>query len=45
MDVLKLDVEELIDGFECPFNCDVVLEFDGDFVIHKSLEEAVTLPD
>jgi hypothetical protein len=43
LDVLKLDVEELINGFEGSFNCDVVLEFDGDFMVHKSLEEAVTL--
>jgi hypothetical protein len=41
LDVLKLDVEKLIDGFEGSFNCDVVLKFDGDFVVHKSLEEAV----
>ena len=44
LDVLKLDVEKLIHGFEGSFNCDVVLEFDGNFVVHKSLEEAVMSP-
>jgi hypothetical protein len=44
LNVLKLDVEELINGFEGSLNCDVVLEFDGDFMVHKSLEEAAVLP-
>lgn len=43
LDVLKFNVEELVYGFEGSFNCDVVLKFNGDFVVHKSLEEAVML--
>ena len=43
LDVLKLYVEELIDGFEGPFDGDVVFEFHGNFVVHEGFEEAVTL--
>lgn len=40
-DVVKLDVEELIDALECAAYRDVVLELDRDFVVNERLEEAV----
>lgn len=39
-DVVKLDVEELIDALECAAYRDVVLELDRDFVVNERLEEA-----
>lgn len=40
LNVVKLDVQELVDGFERAFDRYVVLQFDGDFVVDKGFEEA-----
>jgi hypothetical protein len=39
-DVVKLDVEILVDALEGAPQLDVVLELDGDLVVDKGLEEA-----
>ena len=41
LDIIQLDVQELVDGFEGAFNGDVVFEFDGDLVVDKGFEETV----
>ena len=40
LDIIQLDVEELVDGFEGAFDGDVVFELDGDFVVDEGFEEA-----
>ena len=37
--VVKLDVQELINRFQSAANGNVVLEFYGDFMVHKCFEE------
>lgn len=37
--VVELDVQELVDRFEGSLDRDVVLEFNGDFVIYQGFEE------
>jgi len=39
-DVVQLDIQILIHALQCPTDRDVVLEFDGDFVVDQRLEEA-----
>lgn len=40
-DVIEFDVEVLIDRFQGSTDLDVVLELDGNLVVHQSLEEAI----
>jgi len=40
-DVIQLDVEVLVHALQRAAHGDVVLELDGDLVVHQSLEEAV----
>ena len=40
-DIVELDVEVLVDGLEGAADGDVVLELDGDGLVHERLEEAV----
>ena len=40
LDVVELDVQELVHGFQGSSDQDVVLELDGHFVIDQGLEEA-----
>lgn len=40
-DVVELDVEVLVDGFERARHLDVVLELDGDGLVDEGLEEAL----
>jgi hypothetical protein len=42
-DVLQLDVEELVYGFQRTLDADVVFELNGYFVVDQGLEEAVAL--
>lgn len=39
VDVVQLDVEVLVDGFEGAADADVVLELDGDDVVGEGFEE------
>ena len=39
--VVKLDVQVLIDGLKGAFNADVVLELDDHFLVDERLEEAI----
>lgn len=39
-DVVELDVEILVDGFQRARHLDVVLELDGDGLVDQGLEEA-----
>lgn len=39
LDVIELDVQELIDRLQGSPDRDVILEFDGDFVVHERLEK------
>lgn len=41
LDIIQLDVQELVDGFEGAFDGDVVFELDGDLVVDEGFEEAV----
>lgn len=41
-DIIKLDVEILVDALEGAPQLDVVLELDGDLVVDEGLEEAGT---
>ncbi|KAL8665556.1 MAG: hypothetical protein Q9168_007668, partial [Polycauliona sp. 1 TL-2023] len=41
LDIIQLDIEELINGFEGPFDGDVILQLDGDFVVDEGFEETV----
>ena len=38
--VIELDIKELVNGFKDAFNRDIVLEFNGHFVVDEGLEEA-----
>ena len=40
LDFIKLDIEILIDRLEDTADLNIVLELDGDFVVHQGLEEA-----
>ena len=40
-DIIKFDVEKLVDGFKRAFNADVVFELDDNFLVHESFEETV----
>jgi hypothetical protein len=40
-DVVQLDVEVLVHALQRAAHGDVILELDGDLVVHQSLEEAV----
>lgn len=42
-DVVKLDIQVLIDTLECASYRDVVLELNSDLVVDQSFEEAVQL--
>lgn len=37
--VVKLDIQELINGFQSATNGDVVLEFYRDFMVHECFEK------
>lgn len=39
-DILELDVQVLVDRLQHSADLDVVLELDGDLVVHQGLEEA-----
>jgi hypothetical protein len=39
-DIVQLDVEVLVDALQCAAYRNVVLELDGDFMVHQCLEEA-----
>lgn len=41
IDIIELDVEVLVDGFEGPADTDVVLELDRDGLVGEGFEEAV----
>ena len=43
LNLVELDVEELIDGLEGAANGDIILQFDGDFMVYQRLEEAVRM--
>lgn len=43
LNIIQLDVEELVDGFQGAFDGDVVFELDGDFVVDEGFEEAVLM--
>jgi len=38
---VEFDVEELVDGFENPFDRKIILEFHGDFLLYQCFEEGV----
>ena len=40
LDLIELDVEELVDGFEDAADGDIVFELDGHFVVDEGFEEA-----
>jgi hypothetical protein len=40
-DVIQLDVEVLVHALQRAAHGDIILELDGDLVVHQSLEEAV----
>lgn len=40
LNIIQLDIQELVDGFEGAFDRDVVLELDGHFMVDEGLEEA-----
>lgn len=40
VDIIQLNVQVLVDGFESAADANVVLEFDGHRLVGKSLEEA-----
>ena len=37
--IIQLDIEILINRFQCAADLDIVLELDGDFVVDQGLEE------
>jgi hypothetical protein len=39
-DVVQLDVEVLVDALQRAAHRDIVLELDGDFMVHQRLEKA-----
>jgi len=39
-DIIQLDVEVLVHALQRAANRDIVLELDGDLMVHKCLEEA-----
>ena len=41
LDIIKLDIKKLVNGFEGSSNGDIVLQFDGNLMIHQGLEETV----
>ena len=41
LDIVQLDVQELVDGFEGALDGDVVFELDGDLVVDEGFEETV----
>lgn len=41
VDIVKLDVEVLVDRFQRAANANIVFEFDSDNVVRECLEEAV----
>lgn len=41
LDIIQLDVQELVDGFEGALDGDVVFELDGDLVVDEGFEETV----
>lgn len=41
LDIIQLDVQELVDGFESAANLYVVLELDGHLVVHERLEKTL----
>lgn len=43
LDIVKLDVEVLVDALERPADLDVVLELHRDLVVYERLEETMTL--
>lgn len=40
VDIIQLNVQVLVDGFESAADANVVLEFDGHRLVGKGLEEA-----
>ena len=40
LNIIELDVEELVHGFQYASDRDVILEFHSDFVVDKGFEEA-----
>ena len=40
VDVVELDVQVLVDGFEGAADADVIFEFDGDGLVGEGFEEA-----
>lgn len=40
-DVIKLDVEVLVDAFQCTAQLDIVLELYSDLMVYQGLEEAM----
>lgn len=43
LSIIELDVEILVYAFEGPTDLDLVLEFDGDFVLDERFKEAIDL--
>lgn len=41
-DIVQLDIQVLIDGFQDTPNADIVLEFDRDRLVSQGLEKAVS---
>ena len=38
--IIELDIKELVNRFKNAFDRDIVLEFNGDFMVDEGLEEA-----
>ena len=38
--IIELDIKELVNGFKNAFDRDIVLEFNGHFMVDEGLEEA-----
>jgi hypothetical protein len=37
--IIQLDIEVLVNRFQCAADLDIVLELDGDFVVDQGFEE------
>jgi len=42
-DIIQLDIQELIHGFQCSLHREIVLELDDDGLLHQSFEETVVV--
>lgn len=40
-DIIQLDVQVLVNALQCAADLNIILELDGDLMVHEGLEEAV----